>query len=306
VYWPELARNGKERVTPRMILLHRAGLSAIDRPLTLADVRDRPDLVHDALVAQVPLWAPDTDQGYAACSFGLYTAELFRRITGRTLGEFLATEIAGPLGMETALGRPSSLPEAPAVLVPTDLRTLVRHQLPSATLRRNPEGRLFRRVLAGTRSFAGRAFLNPTLGRTRFEALNDPEVQAIELPWMNAITTARGLARLYAALAGDGALDGVRLVREGTLRPLRQRQSWTERDRVLCKPLGFAQGFVKDEVHLFSPNPASFGHPGAGGALGWADPDAGLAIGYVMNRMDWRIRSPRALALCHAAYAVLR
>lgn len=303
-WWPELGRGGKEAVTTRMILLHRSGLTAVDRPLELRDVRDQPERVHEALVSQAPLWEPDTDQGYAACVFGLYTQELFRRICGRSLGTFLADEVAGPLGLDTVIGRPEALPEPPARLIPTDVRTLVRHQLPAA-VRRTAEGRVFRRVLSGRRSITGRAFLNPSLGPTRFEALNDPDVQALELPWMNAITTARGLARLYGALAGDGALDGVRLVRPETLRPLRQRQSWTERDRVLHKPLGFAQGFVKDELHLFSPNPAAFGHPGAGGALGWADPDAGLAIGYVMNRMDWRIRSPRALALCHAAYRAL-
>ena len=156
-WWPELATKGKESVTPRMILLHRAGLSAVDLPLDLFDLRDHPERVHDALVAQVPLWTPDTDQGYAACSYGLYTAELFRRITGVSLGTFFAAEIAGPLGLDTTLGRPTALPEPPARLIPTDLRTLVRHQLSSAIVRRNAEGQLFRRVIAGRRSTTGRA-----------------------------------------------------------------------------------------------------------------------------------------------------
>lgn len=296
--WPELRGHGKERITVRQLLCHRSGLSAIDQRLTLRDVRDAPDRVHDALVSQVPLWEPDTDQGYGACSWGLYTAELFRRLTGRSLGAFLAAEVAGPLGLELALGRPDDLAPA-ARLVPPSLR----RQLPEL-VRRNNEGRVFRRVIRRDTD-TGRAFRNPTMGAARFEALNEPELRAIELPWMNAITTARSLARLYGALATDGSLDGVRLVRPGSLRPLHGRQSWTERDRVLQKPIGWSSGFVKDEPHLFSSSPRAFGHPGAGGSLGWADPDAELGIGYVANRMDHRIRSPRAIALCHAARSVV-
>lgn len=301
--WPAFAREGKGPTTVREVLNHRAGLSAVDAPLALEDVRDRPERVHDALVAQRPAWRPGTDQGYAACTYGLYTAEIFRRLTGRSLGAFFADEIAAPLGLHTALGRPSSLPEAPARLLPVDRRTLLAKQVPEALLRDTTEGRVYRRVLAGTRSLTGRSFLNPTLGPRRFEALNDPAILAIELPWMNALTTATGLARLYAALGGDGSLDGVRLCAPERLGALHDRQSWSERDRVLQKPMGWSQGFVKDEPHLFSRDPRAFGHPGAGGALGWADPATGLAVGYVPNAMDWRLRSPRAVALCHAAQA---
>jgi CubicO group peptidase (beta-lactamase class C family) len=301
--WPEFGRDGKEATTIRQLLNHRAGLSAIDRPLSLTDVRDDPGKVHDALVAQRPSWRPGADQGYAACSYGLYTQEVFRRVAGRTLGAFFADEIARPLGLATVIGRPADLPEPPARLVPAGVRTVLTRQLPTALLRDTAEGRVFRRVLTGRRSLTGRAFLNPALGPDRFEVLNDPAIQAIELPWMNALTTARGLARLYAALAGDGSIDGVRLVRAERLGPLHDRQTWSERDRVLHKPMGWSQGFVKDEPHLFSRDPRAFGHPGAGGALGWADPAAGLSIGYVPSAMDWRIRSPRALAICHAVHA---
>jgi len=127
----------------------------------------------------------------------------------------------------------------------------------------------------------------------------------MELPWANGLGNARGLARVYGALASGGALDGVRLVRPETLEPLKQRQSWVEQDRVLRKPMGFAQGFIKEETRLFSPNPAAFGHPGAGGVLGFADPDEALGIGYVMNQMAHQVRSPRAIELCHALYRCL-
>lgn len=299
--WPELACGAA--VTARTLLNHRSGLSAVDVPLALTDLRDRPDAVRDALSRQVPLWDPGTDQGYMACSYGLYTAELFRRLSGgQSLGSFLAERVAVPLGLggQLTLGRPGALAVPRARLLPTDRGTLWRAQLPTALFRANADGRLFRRVLLGKRTDAGRALLNPTLGPTRFEALNDDAILGIELPWMNALVSARALATVYAALAGDGAVDGVRLVRPEALPPLHARQSWSERDRVMCKPLGWSQGFLKDEPGMFSAGTAGFGHPGAGGALGWADPERGIAIGYVMNRMDWRIRSPRARALCDA------
>ena len=305
-WWPELGRGDKAAITPRLILNHRSGLSAVDAPLLLTDLRDHPDKVSDALTAQVPLWEPGSDQGYAACSYGLYTQELFRRVTGKTLGAFFAEEIAGPLGLQTVIGRPGDLEAPPARIVPIDGPTLLTRHIPTALFRHTPEGRLFRRILLGKRTEPGRAFLNPGLGERRFAVLDDPEIQAIEMPWMGAFTTARSLARVYAALGGDGSLDGVKLVNQSALDPLHGRQSWAERDRIIQKPLGWSQGFLKEGTDIFSTNPASFGHAGAGGAVGWVDPEQQLAIGYVMNRMDWRIRSPRALALCHAAEQVLR
>ena len=83
------------------------------------------------------------------------------------------------------------------------------------------------------------------------------------------------------------------------------RQSWSEQDLVLGKALGWSQGFLKEESGIFSPNPESFGHSGIGGPLGWCDPKEQLAIGYTLNRSDWRIRSPRTLALCTAVYQCL-
>ncbi|MEZ4237867.1 MAG: serine hydrolase domain-containing protein [Myxococcota bacterium] len=301
-YWPELTVPG---LTPRVLLNHRAGLAGIDVPLALTDVRDRPEAVHEALVRQAPLWPPGTDQGYHACSYGLYTAELFRRVAGRSVGAFFADELAAPLRLDATIGRPEALPEPPARLVPNGLGTLLRHQLPAAFFSRSSDGAFLRRVLAGRRADAHRALLNPTLGRQRFHALDEPEIQRLELPWMNGIATATALARLYAPLAGDGSLDGVRVVRPEALAPLRERQSWSDCDRVLRKPVGWSQGFVKDLPGLFSADTAGFGHPGAGGSLGWADPTHELSIGYTMNRMDWRIRSPRAVALCQAVQRVV-
>jgi CubicO group peptidase (beta-lactamase class C family) len=305
--WPELARHGKERITARMILNHRAGLSALDMPLTLQDFDAARGRVHDAMVAQVPLWEPDTDQGYAACSYGAYTGELVRRLTGKSVGAWFDEHIATPLGLDAWIGLPEEQHARVARLLPVGRSERVREQLPQL-LTRSSEGRVFRRVVweaARKRgeTTTGRAFLNPALGPRSFDVLNDPEVLALELPWMGGVATADALSAMYGSLIGE--VDGVQLVRPERVRPIRHRQSWSERDRVLHKRIGWSQGFLKEERTLFSPNPASFGHAGAGGALGWADPDAGIALGYTMNKMDWRIRSPRALALCHAVYGCL-
>jgi len=119
------------------------------------------------------------------------------------------------------------------------------------------------------------------------------------------MASARGLARFYEPLACKGRVDGKELVQEQSLEGPQRRSSWSAMDAVLRRPMGFSYGFVKEDGDMFSPNLEAFGHPGAGGSLGWADPVEALSIGYVCNRMDFRIRSPRALALCHALYASL-
>lgn len=301
--WPEFAAHGKDQIAIRTLLNHRAGLSLLDTPLILEDFGRDDGKVHEALVSQVPAWVPDTEQGYGAQSWGAYAGELFRRLTGTTVGAWLAEHVAAPLSADLWLGLPEAINERRATLVPVPRGAVLRHQLPAALARDTTEGRVFRRALLGKRTIAGRALTNPALGEQRFGVLNEPSVLAVELPWMNGVVTADGLSRAYAALLGE--IDGVRLVRPESLRPLRQRQTWSERDQVLQKPVGWSQGFLKEELTLFSPNPASFGHSGAGGSVGWADPDAELAFGYVMNQMDWRIRSPRAIALAHAVYASL-
>ena len=122
------------------------------------------------------------------------------------------------------------------------------------------------------------------------------------LAWASATASARGLAQAYVPWSVGGRWQGRQWVKPETIAPLLPRQGWAAPDRVLGKPLGWSQGFLKEEGTVFSPNPESFGHSCIGGTLGWCDPKAQLAIGYVMNRSDWRVRSPRALALCKVLY----
>jgi CubicO group peptidase (beta-lactamase class C family) len=296
-YWPEFRRNFGE-TSVRTLLNHRAGTSILDTPLSLKDFHD-PERVSRALEAQRPTWNPGEHQGYGATVWGMYAGELFRRAAGESIGQFLRREIAEPIDAEVWLGMPPEHDHRVSTLIPVPLRDRLLRQVP-AMLGRSADGRVFRKVAFARKSDTWRAFKNPAdVGPSGMATFNQPEVRRPELPWCNAVATARGIARVYAAL-GD-PVAGVRLVSAATVAPLRERQS-NGFDRVMCREFGFSQGFMKDDPALFSPNPATFGHPGTGGSVGLYDPDRRLAVGYTMNRMDWRIRSPRALELCRAAY----
>jgi CubicO group peptidase (beta-lactamase class C family) len=264
-YWPEFAAGGKETITVRELLNHRAGLAVVERPLPLSDWCE-PTQVGRALASQRPQWKPGADQGYGAISAGAYAAELFRRIDGRSLGRFFADEVAGPLDADAFIGLPADLETRVATLYPANLCAARLRLLPEILTGRTVEGRLVRALLV-KRSLPSRAFGNPDLGR-------------------------KGLA-----LAMGGALERTRLCRPESVEPLKRRQSWSERDRVVLKPLGFSQGFLKEECHVFSPGEEAFGHSGMGGALGLADPDRRLAFAYVMNRAALSRALPRAVRL---------
>lgn len=297
-WWPEFAASGKADVTVRTLLNHRAGLIGIDDPLTLEMFEVEADRIAEIVAAQAPRWTPGTDQGYHGVTFGLYTAELFKRIAGRSLGEFIATEIAGPLEADFHLGLPAELEPRVATTYPAGVADLVFKVVPKLLFGRGTDGRVFRNAVR--RGDTADAFGNPAeLGARNLGNFNTERVHRLELPWGNGIGNARGLCRIYAAVAAGELVGGE------AVEAIKPRQSWSERDRVLCKPVGWSQGFLKEETRLFSPNPESFGHSGAGGALGWCDPVAGLAVGYAMNRMDHRVRSRRAVRLCHAIYDCL-
>ncbi len=299
--WPAFAAHGKQHITIRQLLNHRAGLSAVDTPLTLSDWHDQ-GKVEAALVAQRPLWSPGTDQGYGATAWGMYTGALFRRLTGEEVGTWLRREVFEPLGADVWLGTPSSLNARIATQHAVPTEELAKVVLPKILRRNTTEGRVYGDVLFRHGSLSARALRNPDMGPARMEAVNDPMVRALQLPWMGAVGTARGVARVYAALAMGGSLDGVHLVPPQAIEPLKGIQSWNDDDRVLRRPMGFSQGFLKDTPQLLSPHPAVFGHTGAGGSVGLADPELQLSIGYTMNRMDHHIRSPRCIRLCRAMY----
>ncbi len=303
-YWPQFARAGKAGITVRTLFNHRGGLAALDAPLSIFDCVEsaRVSQVRRALEEQAPAWLPDQNQGYHAQTFGLYASELFERIAGESVGGFLERELFRPLDSDVRVGTPESEDSRMATLYPPPAGARVTGMLGSVIASSSNDARVARAFLARD-SIVRRAFLNPSVGRRGIGVYNEPPVRRAGLLWASATASARGIARAYLPFADRGAFDGRVYLRPETLEPLYRRQSWSEQDLVLQKPLGWSQGFLKEEVDVFSPNPESFGHAGMGGALGFCDPVRRLTFGYALNRMDWRVRSPRAKALCRALYA---
>ena len=310
-YWPELTegpteeplREARRALTIAQLLQHRSGLLGFQNDLSLETLEDEPTLLK-RLESEPLRWEPGTRQGYHGVSYGLYTGALFKKITGRSIGQFLRAEITQPLGADVFLGLTADeerrLSDRLCPIFPNQLSDILFGVLPHALGRSTLEGRFYRRVLRKS-SDAAYAFSQPAvLGARGLHRFNSPRVQRLELPWANAQGSARGIAEIY-----QGLLTPDRLVSAQAIEWIKPVGSWSDTDAVLPKPLGFTLGFMKEEPHLFSPSPEAFCHPGAGGALGLADPQHQLALGYVMNRMGYHVRSPRALALCHAVYQCL-
>ncbi|NUV59076.1 serine hydrolase domain-containing protein [Streptomyces sp. CAI-85] len=292
-YWPEYKTAGKERTLVWHVLAHRAGVPALDRPLTPAEAAD-PDLGAAAVAAQAPAWEPGTDHGYHAQTYSWLTGELVRRVTGRSVGAWIADEIAGPAGADLWLG----LPEAQRARVGRVGK--IDAPAPTGALRTRPKPA----VTA--------AWTDPSsLTRRAFAAItplpdeNDPGYRAAVLPASNGIATADGLARFYASLIGE-VDGGKRLFTPETVELARGERS-AGPDRVLVVHTRFGLGSMLHGAASPLLSPASFGHPGRGGALGLADPESGLAFGYVTNGFRTSVTAdPRAQALLRALRTAIR
>ncbi|HRE89754.1 MAG TPA: serine hydrolase domain-containing protein [Myxococcota bacterium] len=303
-YWPGFAKNGKESMTVGTLLGHRGGLAQVDTKMTIADYLDpsKRDFVVDALEKQAPAWTPGTDQGYHAITFGLYARELFERIAGEDMGSFLRRELFAPLGSDIYLGTPESEDHRVATLYPPATTERVTNMIGRAmTEPSSAEARVFKAVLKKD-SDARRAFTNPSTPKNDLTAYNKVPARRHNLAWASATGSAHGVARAYLPFATNGTFAGRQYLGKNIVTSIYRRDGWSDRDRVLQKPLGWTNGFLKEERHVFCPNPESFGHAGMGGSLGWCDPTEELTLGYALNKMDWRVRSLRALELCHALY----
>ncbi|MFF3495712.1 serine hydrolase domain-containing protein [Streptomyces sp. NPDC002795] len=291
-YWPEFKAHGKEDARVRDVLAHRVGVPALDRPLTVAEAADQ-DLAAAAVAAQEPFWAPGTDHGYHAQTYSWLTAELVRRVTGRSMGEYVAEQIAGPVGADVWIGLPEAQAHRVGRVGPVE---------PPATgqgLRSRPK-RAIVEAYENPDSLTRRAF--GTIAPAADE--NDPAYRAAQLPGSNGIGTAEGLARFYASLIGE-VEDGARLFSAETVQLARTEVS-SGPDRVLISPSRFGLGHMLHGIASPLLSPTSFGHPGRGGALGFADPESGIAFGYVTNGMQKGVTAdPRAQALVKAVRGAL-
>ena len=289
-YWPEFAQAGKEAVRVKDLLDHRAGLPAIDRPLPPEALFDWKAMT-DALAAQAPFWAPGTAHGYHAITFGWLVGEVIRRASGQTVGAYFREQIAAPLGLDFHYGLPEAL---------TARVSDVRASAPPRPGERN----LFAEIMASPTSLTAKAFVNPT--PLTAALVNSPAFRAVELPAVNGHGTARAIARLYGALACGGSLDGVRVLAPETVERARTEESFGM-DLVLGETTRMGLGFMLSHPGAaFGPGKGGFGHPGAGGSVGFADPEARIGFGYTMNKMGSRILiDPRPAALIDALYASL-
>lgn len=291
-YWPEFKARGKERVLVRHVLNHRAGLPVLDRPLTPQEALD-PLRGPAAVAAQTPAWEPGTDHGYHALTYGWLLDELVRRVTGQGTGQWLASQVTGPLGLELWLG----LPESETGRVGRVGR--VEGAEPTGGLRARPK-RSVTEAYEDPASLTRRAFaaISP------FPDQNDPAYRASALPATNAMATADGLARFYATLIGDTAGD-TRLFTPETVELARTEES-AGPDRILVVGTRFGLGYMLHGSASPLLTPGSFGHPGRGGALGFADPETGIAFGYVTNGFRKTVTAdPRAQGLVRAVRGVL-
>ncbi|MFF6949025.1 serine hydrolase domain-containing protein [Streptomyces iakyrus] len=291
-YWPEFKARGKERVLVRHVLNHRAGLPVLDRPLTPQEALD-PLKGPEAVAAQAPVWEPGTDHGYHALTYGWLLDELVRRVTGQGTGQWLASHVTGPLGLDLWLG----LPESEAGRVGRVGR--VEGAEPTGGLRARPK-RSVTEAYEDPASLTRRAFaaISP------FPDQNDPAYRASALPATNAMATADGLARFYATLIGDTA-GAARLFTPETVELARAEES-AGPDRVLVVGTRFGLGYMLHGSASPFLTPGSFGHPGRGGALGFADPETGIAFGYVTNGFRKTVTAdPRAQGLVRAVRGVL-
>lgn len=296
-YWPEFARNGKERATVRMMLDHSVGVPALRERVKENGALDW-EYMCERLAAEEPFWEPGTRNGYHMSTFGWTAGELVRRVSGRSLGTFLREAVAGPLGADFWIGAPEEVEARIAPVIP--------YQRPKG----EPLGPFQLALLNDRASIPYLAMMNGGGAGPNSRASH-----AAELGGGGGIGNGRALARLYAPLACGGALDGVRLVDEVTLARMGEVSMATHIDATLLIGTRFGPGFMKAMDNRRAPpgaqdsvilSRAAFGHVGAGGSIGFADPPLGLSFGYAMNRLGRGIlMNERGQALIDATYRAL-
>ncbi|WP_255954466.1 serine hydrolase domain-containing protein [Streptomyces odontomachi] len=266
-YWPEFARDGKAAITPRMVLGHRAGLPVLDRVLSFTEITEWTPVVH-AIEEQPPLWEPGTAFEYHGHVFGFLLGEVIRRITGLTPGSYFRKAVADELGLSTWIGLPQSETGRLARLVETAGR-------PPAP---DPASLVARLVTMNG------AFVFPGVDEPR--GWNDPALLCAEIPGAGAVSSARGLATLYAA-AATGVDGAPRLLAPDTVtdavRELSGGASWSGFPDLGAR---WGSGFLLDAPR-FRPTlgPRSFGNDGAGGQFAFGDDEFGVGFAYTANRM---------------------
>jgi CubicO group peptidase (beta-lactamase class C family) len=293
-YWPEFAQRGKETITVRQLLAHQAGLFALDEPVDRSLIADL-DRLAVVLARQKPAWEPGMRQAYHAITLGFYESELLRRVDPqhRSLGQFFQDEIASPLGLDFYIRLPESIPNS-------RLATIARLS-PIARLLGFP----IRFTLAAfnRRSNINRALIGSDLPHDEQRIYS----RNLEVPSGGGVGTARAIARAYSVFATGG--------RELQLRPETLQALSAPAipathgfyDECMFSEVRFSLGFMKPSPSWPFGSESSFGAPGAGGSIGFADPQVDIGYAYVTNQMGTALTGdPRDLALRNAVYSIIQ
>lgn len=286
-YWPEFSANGKDHIPVKYLFCHKAGLCGVREPLQSGAFSDW-ELITSELARQEPLWEPGTAHGYHAITYGHLVGELLRKIDGRTIGEYFKEEIAEPLDLDFWIGLPDSEFDRVSDIYPSKpgplqylfplLTKLPRFMLPGRAK--------FLKDFGDTSKPVGAAFNNPPISSSEEMEANTKKWRNAEIPAANGHGTARSIAKLYGILANGGSRDGIHILSPETIEKGRQTQS-DGKDLVLGgMRTRFGLGFMLGTENVsMGPNPNAFGHGGAGGSLGFSDPDNNISLGFVMNQM---------------------
>jgi len=298
-YWPEFGKNGKDGVLVRHLLDHTAGLPVVREPLAPGSFYDW-NLMTDVLAREEPFWAPGSRNAYHGLTFGFLVGEVVRRVSGRSLGQFFADEVAGPLGLEFWIGLPEELEPRVAPTIPADMMA------PGALV-----PTFYQQAFTDPASLPGLMVFNTGGYMTTPGESDTRAAHAAQIGAVGGITNAKSLAAMYRPLA----LGGAPLVDEGQLVHMGAVSSATSNDGAVKVGMRVALGFIKSVDNRYFPPADSegvlmsedaFGHAGFGGSLGFADPRARLSFGYVMNRMGGGLGvNDRGQSLIDAAYRTL-
>jgi CubicO group peptidase (beta-lactamase class C family) len=296
-YWPEFAQQGKEKITVRQLLAHQAGLFALDEPVDRSVVADL-DRLAAVLARQKPRWEPGTRQAYHALTLGFYEGELLRRIdpAHRSLGKFFQDEIATRLGEDIYLRLPEEIPNARLATLspPTRLRMLTGFPFRFMLETMNPHSNIYRALV-----------INP--GTAVYQDEQRVYARNLEVPSGLGVATARGIARAYSAFAVGGRELALRretldLLAAPAIPPARGFYD----ECMKADGIQFSLGFMKPTPIWPFGGARSFGSPGSGGSLGFADPDVAVGYAYVTSQTGTALAGdPRDVALREALYAAL-
>ena len=303
-YWPEFAAHGKANITVQHLLSHQAGLAWVDGAMTLDEALAW-DPVIRALEAQTPSWEPGTQHGYHATTYGWLVGEVVRRISGKTIGTYLQDEIAGPLGAEFYIGLPAEHQHRAATLISMLPKGLsFTDEEASKANGVDPGIRDMLKQFMGPDTILGKALTAPGGALSDMESFNLPKTRGAEIPAAAGVANAKGIATLYGACVSE--VGGRRVLEPKQLNDAITQRTSGGNTVLFDMDIQFGLGFMVRSSLMPIGGPRSFGHFGMGGSMGWADPDAELGFGYVMNKMDLGLAGDaRSSGLVNAVYASL-